>query len=154
MEEQIRAANAIQAEGLRGVLISREREVGSPVDEVTPPPVDDYATRLVKYIPGEVLAVYVAMSSILAGAENPGTFLPWAVFLFGFVSTPLYLARIGKVKGLWHPLVSTGAFFVWVFALGGPFASLAWYDPVYGALLLPAYTFSIPLIVRPPTSLT
>lgn len=33
-------------------------------------------------------------------------------------------------------LISTIAFVVWVFAIGGPFASLDWYKPVYGGIAL------------------
>jgi hypothetical protein len=35
---------------------------------------------------------------------------------------------------------------VWVFALGGAFASLSWYEPFLGSLMLVVFTFFAPLI--------
>jgi hypothetical protein len=42
--------------------------------------------------------------------------------------------------------LSTAAFGVWVFALGGAFASLPWYEPFIGSLALVIFTFFAPLI--------
>jgi hypothetical protein len=43
-------------------------------------------------------------------------------------------------------VIATGAFAVWVFALGGPFATTSWYDSIYGALVLIAFTLVIGLL--------
>jgi hypothetical protein len=59
--------------------------------------------------------------------------------------TPLYLFFVQKVKKAKQLILSTLSFAVWVFALGGPFTLLSWYDPLYGALLLPVFTFTISL---------
>jgi hypothetical protein len=45
--------------------------------------------------------------------------------------------------------ISTGAFAVWVFALGGPFASLVFYRPSYGSIVLIMYTLVVALITPP-----
>jgi len=37
---------------------------------------------------------------------------------------------------------------VWLFALGGPFALLDWYEPAFGAIVLPLYTLIVPIIAR------
>jgi hypothetical protein len=42
--------------------------------------------------------------------------------------------------------VSTFAFGVWVFALGGAFTSLSWYEPFLGSVMLVLFTFFVPLI--------
>jgi hypothetical protein len=45
--------------------------------------------------------------------------------------------------------VTTGALIVWAFSLGGaPFSTLpaSWVMPIYGAVLLPLYTFAVPLL--------
>ena len=58
-----------------------------------------------------------------------------------------YLCRPARTKppAVTQIVVSTGAFVVWVFALGEPFSSLAFYRPVYGSLLLILYNIIIPL---------
>lgn len=112
----------------------------------TAPAPDTYTSRLLKYIPSEVIAVYLTLTALLRASAAPDRMLEWLVFAFGVVVTPLYLWRVQRV---WKPLqlvLSTVAFVVWAFALGGPFLSLTWYTAVYGGLLLTAYTFLIPII--------
>ena len=118
--------------------------LGAAKAELTEP--DDYKSRLLKYIPAEVIGFYITAQSIVSSAGNPGPWLLWGVFLFGLIVTPLYLRRFMKVTKTLQLVINTGAFVVWVFALGGPFELAAWYQPVYGALLLPAYTLIIPLV--------
>ena len=66
---------------------------------------------------------------------------------------PLWMVRQAKLPGqppaLTQEIVATGAFAVWVFAIGGLFARYNFYHPVYGTLLLIAYTTTA-AIVRPP----
>lgn len=76
---------------------------------------------------------------------RPATTWP-RIFVFGLIATYLYLWRVEKVKKQTQLHISAVAYCVWVFAIGGPFVHLAWYDPVYGGLLLPAYTFLIAVI--------
>jgi hypothetical protein len=108
---------------------------------------DDYQGRLLKYIPTEVVVVYVLLDGMLRSAA-PGLPIPairWVVFFALPAGTWLYLQRVEKVSKLQQLLISTVAFAVWVFSLGGPFSAFAWYSPVYGSILLPLYTFSIPI---------
>jgi hypothetical protein len=37
-----------------------------------------------------------------------------------------------------------------VFALGGPFKDFGWYKPIYGALLLPVFTFFVAMFKTAP----
>lgn len=110
---------------------------------------DDYLTKLIKYIPSEVVALYIALYGIASAAkeEISFVFISWLIFVIGIIGTVLYLWRVAKVSHCLQLIISTIAFVVWVFALGGPFSSLPWYHPVYGALLLPVYTFFIPIII-------
>lgn len=113
--------------------------------------IDDYKTKLAKYIPGEIIAAYVAIDVIIKSATKFSEGVYWIVFLALLVLTPLYVWRVTteppKKAAIAQIVVSTIAFFVWVFALGGPFASLGWYVPVYGAILLVIYTAAIPVVV-------
>jgi hypothetical protein len=124
------------------------------VIEQTVKPGDDYASRLLKYIPTETVAAYLALSGVVASAagQNRAAML-WAVFVFGLLLTPLYLRRVGNVRSWLQLGISTAAFVVWVFALGGPWSSLSWYEPYQGTLLLIAFTTTAPLVIPVPPSL-
>jgi len=55
----------------------------------------------------------------------------------------LYLWRLQKVMKIQQHIISLLSFVVWAFALGGPFALCAWYNPVYGSILLPVFTLLV-----------
>jgi hypothetical protein len=107
------------------------------------PNLDRYTDRLLKYIPVEVVAVYLAVQNVLLTTDDVSDVagLFWVVFLILLVLTPLYLWRIQTVDKWQQLTISTVSFAVWVFSLGGPFVYLAWYKPVYAAVLLPIYLF-------------
>ena len=122
------------------------------VDEAgaeAPPKPDDYMNRLLKYIPAETVALYLTLQGIvLSGAAddpNLNTWL-WVIFGLGLIGTTLYLWRLPKVRKVAQLAVSTTAFAVWVFAIGGAFASLSWYKPFIGSVVLVVFTFFAPLI--------
>ena len=115
--------------------------------------VDTYADKIVKYIPADVLAAWVAASGIIAGAG--GDFSKsnalWICFAFGVIITPLWVLRQTRDPALppayKQAAISTAAFIVWVFALPeGPFTSLAFYHAIWASLVLIAFTFVIGLI--------
>ena len=109
---------------------------------------DNYTDRLLKYIPAESVALYLTLQGIvLSSAEAPAVSAwLWFAFAIGMIGTPLYLWRIQQVSKRIQLAVSTAAFGVWVFALGGVFASLSWYEPFLGSLMLVVFTFFVPLI--------
>jgi hypothetical protein len=119
------------------------------------PPKDDYAERLLKYIPAEGVGYWLTVSGIVqtTGDDVPKAGLLWGLFVIGLVGTFLWTRRRTRAPGkptAWTQIgISCIAFGVWVFAAGGPFATLSFYRPVYGALLLPTYTLFASLIVPP-----
>src|SRR5919199_6941586 len=85
---------------------------------------EGYLSKLIKYIPSEVIALYLTLDSILRSSDQVEPIyqrLYWGIFVFGLVATPLYQYRIQKLKNWFHLLISTIAFAVWVIAIGGPF---------------------------------
>jgi hypothetical protein len=114
-----------------------------------PPGPDDYMDRLLKYIPAESVALYLTLQGIIlsgaAEASNLNTWL-WFILVIGLIGTALYQWRVLKIEKLVQLAVSTTAFGVWVFALGGAFVSLSWYEPFIGSLTLVIFTFFAPLI--------
>jgi hypothetical protein len=119
-------------------------------------PPDDYASRLMKYIPTEAVGFWLAVSGIIQGdgddISQEG--LLWLFFVVGLVFTFFWLRRqtkaLGKRTAWTQILLACGAFIVWVFATGGPFAtSFAWYRPSYGSLALITYTVVVGFVIPP-----
>lgn len=131
----------------KDVMVFKSHSLGAKAPEAP----DDYKTKLIKYIPAEIVAAFVTVDGIVRSASQLSAQVYWLVFLALLALTPLYMWRVtteaGKPAARAQIIVSTISFAVWVFALGGPFAGLAWYLPVYGALLLPIYTIAVPVIV-------
>lgn len=129
--------------------LHRERLETEPAP-LPPPPLtsepDKFTSRLLKYIPAEVIAHYLTLDAVIRSSDQIPLGFYWAVFLFGTVGTYLYLWRVEKVTKKRQLLISVVAYCVWVFALGGPFVHLSWYEPMYAGLLLPVYTFLVPII--------
>ncbi len=109
---------------------------------------DGYFDRLFKYIPAELVAGYIFVLGVvnkLSDASEIRIF-QWLLFIIFCILTPLYLRRVQKVLKVQQQIISVLSFIVWVFALGGPFTLYAWYDPVYGAILLPVFTLIVAII--------
>jgi hypothetical protein len=109
---------------------------------------DDYRTRLLTYIPADVVAAWVFLDRILHVDPIGSPTLHWIVFGVVLVLTPLWTWYATEAPALpaARVLTSTVAFAVWVFALGGPFVRLGWYTPTLAAVLLVLYTLAAPLI--------
>jgi hypothetical protein len=106
---------------------------------------DTYFDKIVKYIPSDIIAAWVAATgAIAAAADVPKHRILWIVFAFGILFT--FLWKLKQTRLRVQAAISTGAFVVWVFALGGPFSSLNWYNPVYGTLVLIGFTLVTGLI--------
>ena len=119
---------------------------------------DGFMSNLVGYVPVEFVAAYVAVSGYLAGLPmNQREILSWAVPGILTLATPFYI-RIAttmdmgdkkNVRGPWRQVIaSTIAFPVWVFAIGGPFAQMAWYTESLGAIVLTVVSLLLPMIWR------
>jgi hypothetical protein len=111
--------------------------------EPRPLPEDKYKDRLLKYIPAEVVTLYLTLTALLGTARVQPWWLGWLILAVGIVATWYYLRYPLEVKDRKQLIISCVAFVVWAFALGGPFKDLSWYNPVHGGLLLTVYTFFI-----------
>ncbi len=114
---------------------------------------DSYFEKLVKYIPADIVAGYVAISGILTEHNNQPLWLSWGVFGVLLALTPLYVCyRKTEPPGFvfsktFHWVTACIAFTAWVFALGGPFAaSFSWYQPYLGSIVLILTTLIIPVL--------
>jgi len=112
---------------------------------------DSYLAKVVKYIPGEIVAAYVAASGALESAQN-GVKLEtalWVVMAVLLVLTPIWIliatAEPNKPRPVFQAVAGAVAFASWVFALGGPFKFYQWYVSVYGTLVLILVTLVMPI---------
>jgi phosphoglycerol transferase MdoB-like AlkP superfamily enzyme len=118
-------------------------------------PIDSYFTKIVKYIPTEIVAGYVALSGFILGgidSQQEQYIYLWVVFIVLLILTPLYLhiatSESGKKPSLRHPVAGVLAFAVWAFASGGPFMQFQWYDRTMGSIILVLVCLCLPLIER------
>ncbi|MFO0015139.1 MAG: hypothetical protein ACK52U_01100 [Synechococcaceae cyanobacterium] len=111
-------------------------------------PKDDYQTRLVKYIPGESLAFYGPLSSLIA--ENAVALI--VATGIGVIGTVLYLRQSSRhLKAPERPLphyyaLSAFAFLVWALCINAPLATLLGISSLWKNLILACTVFLIPLI--------
>ncbi len=130
--------------------------VTTAADAATDPSIkeDSYLAKVVRYIPGEIVAAYIAAYNALKAASG----IPFAKMLWGLVVvlgvlTPFWILYATndpmKPRPTFQAVAATIAFTVWVFAIPeGPFSNLRWYNPVYGFLALIFGTFIIPVVER------
>jgi hypothetical protein len=114
---------------------------------------DDALTRVAKLVPTEIVAGYiplVAAAEAIAGDSGRKFSFSLGAFFLGLVLTPIYLWFTGKPKN-WvqklSVLISTIAFVLWAYLLGGPFtmegmtAYLGHYDKQIGSFIVFAFTW-------------
>jgi hypothetical protein len=95
---------------------------------------DSYMNSLLKLIPSELVAVYLAIQTILI-EENVEELIFWLVALFFVVITPIWLFTYTDVpkdgvtlQEIRQLIASTIAMGIWIFSLGGPFSFVEWYE--------------------------
>lgn len=113
--------------------------------------IDGYFDKLLKYIPTEIVGGWVAITGLIKSASNiPTNTILWILLVIFTGLTALYILKQTfepkKPLAIKQTIISTIAFIVWVFALGEPFDTLSFYNPVYGSVLLILYNLIIPLI--------
>jgi hypothetical protein len=112
-----------------------------------------YLDRLLKMIPGEVVGLYLVGSGFIP-KDQPIVLTVWAlVCLAGVVLIRAYGTADPKHNEPpdWiHVAISTVAFIIWVYTLGGPFAAINLYIPYVGSLLVLAWTFFVPIFYKGP----
>jgi hypothetical protein len=115
-------------------------------------PLDSYFDKIVKYIPADVVGAWLAASGLIMSSAE-GTQLKVLLWIAFAVGVPLAAAwtlkqtsQPGMGPAITQAAIATASFAIWIFAVGGPFATLSWYDSLYGALVLIAYTLVIGLV--------
>jgi hypothetical protein len=113
----------------------------------------DYAERVAKYVPAEVIAAYLALVPLVIGTTEADTDLRDGLLLLVLVGctifTPLYLNRLaesGRPKRL-HLIVATIAFVIWSYSIGGFFTEVDLYHEAIAGITVAFYTLGAGLLV-------
>jgi hypothetical protein len=115
--------------------------------------VDTYFDRVVKYIPSDIVAAWTAVTGLVNTASTaPKATLLWILLVIFIVITAVWTLRQtaerNKPPAIKQTIISTGSFCVWVFALGGPFATLeGFYQPLYSSLALIIWSLGVGLFI-------
>lgn len=112
---------------------------------------DGYFDKLIKYIPTEIVGGWIAITGLIKSASDiPTNTILWILLVIFTGLTAVYILKQTfepkKPLAIKQTSISTIAFIVWVFALGEPFESLSFYNPVYGSVLLILFNLTIPLV--------
>jgi len=112
-----------------------------------------YLDRLLKMIPAEVVSLYLVGSGFIP-KDKPLVLTIWAVVcLVGVVLIRSYGTTDpanNKPPDWIHVAISTTAFIIWVYTLGGPFTAINLYVPYLGSLMVLAWTFFVPMFYKGP----
>jgi hypothetical protein len=112
-----------------------------------------YLDRLLKMIPGEVVGLYLVGSGIIPTDEGIVQVIWTVVCLIGVVLIRAYGTAdpTNNQPSQWGPvLIASVAFIIWVYTLGGPFATFNLHVPYIGSLLILAWTFFVPFFYKGP----
>ena len=92
---------------------------------------DGYLEALVKNMPSETVAAYLAIIGLMAGSKETPSWLEWVIWGLLLVATPFYLWLVVKPKNegdkrpwfqIW--LFSPIAFLAWSMTMGGPWSAI------------------------------
>ena len=117
---------------------------------------DNYAARIVKLIPADVVAGWLAVTSAIRSAHQPpGVAALWIIFGIGVIFAAAWTwkqtGEPTKPKPVTQTIVSTCAFCVWAYATGGPLPQWpgSLYNPLYATLSLVFFTLASGLVPMP-----
>lgn len=113
-------------------------------------PDDSYRERLIKYVPAETLALFVALYGItyyISGSEDWFPLMARWILIAGILGTAGYLWQAEGVTDIVQITISVTGFILWAAALAVvPVTSLPYYNAAAAAVLLVLWIFLAPLI--------
>ena len=107
---------------------------------------ENYYSRLLKYIPAEIIGLYITLINIINAQSTIENWVSWTVFFICLIFTPLYLRRVLDVSKITQLLISSLSFVVWAYAIGGPLDTIGLHNEVFAAILLPSFTVLVGII--------
>jgi hypothetical protein len=147
-------ARLVESRGRESALLDTSVSEPTPRSKDT---INEYAERVAKFVPVEVLAFYVAALNVIS--TTPQDNKQKRLWLFGFVglffwiATPLWLGRFSKVTNVKviNQIMGIIAFGIWAYAYpAGWFVERGYYDPIVAGLVLILFTFTSAFISPKP----
>jgi hypothetical protein len=137
----------------RGIVVRKRPEAFA--EEGTSEKSDTYLDRVAKYVPVETLVLWAAAGGVISTAPDESqSILLWITLAVGTILTAVYIWIRTKEQGqsvqITQTIISTIAFAVWVFAVGGPFADFSWYHPTFGSFALIIYSAAVGVVEPKP----
>jgi hypothetical protein len=114
---------------------------------------NSYLDRLAKMIPSPVIALYLVGVSQIPTGQAIGLVVWSVICLAGVIILMTYGTadpQKNKKPDWVHISISSVAFIIWVYAMGGPFAAFNLQIPWIGSLAVLAYTFFVPIFYKGP----
>lgn len=128
---------------------------GNQAPGVPPATADDYLTRLVKYIPPEVIGAYLLLAGLietnLDGDDQASQLQIWlgVLLIIMAVLTGLYDRLVLGVIRKTQITMSVVGLVVYIFVAGDWFATLGWYETWYSTFALVGFGFLVLFIKLP-----
>lgn len=113
-----------------------------------------YLDKLLKLIPSEIIAAYLFIQNLIAdqpvviGNIDYQIIVLWLVVGVFIIVTPVYLVNVQHVYKMNQIVLSSIAFLIWTYSLGGPFRLEGWYNPQIAAILLVFWTLITPIFIK------
>jgi hypothetical protein len=127
-----------------------------PVGPAAPPPgapnADDYFTRLVKYVPLEIIGFYLLVAGLIdSNVEDDSTHaLALGLLLVGSVILAALFSWFKlNVRRVVQIVMIGIALLVYVFAAGGWFATTTWYDAWLGTVAVAVFGVLVKIVGLP-----
>lgn len=123
----------------------------TPVKDITQD--SDYSDKLLKLIPGEVVAAYITIDGIIPPTVASAKWVSLAVAVVLLFAIPLYLTKTLEVENTTQVVFTMLSFLIWLYSLGGPFklwaaaTGVPFHVPFIGSILLILWTLLIPFAV-------
>jgi hypothetical protein len=123
---------------------------------------NDYLTKLVNYIPVPVVAAFLAIDAAIKASSGVNLYFYWGVVIVLAAGAGWYAWTDTKKPpspnapsyppSKIQTAIAVVSFVVWVYAIGGPFASYSWYQSVYAVIIVILWVFIVPILVQPQTT--
>lgn len=113
-----------------------------------------YLDKLLKLIPSEIIAAYLFIQNLIAnqpvviGNTDYQIIVLWLVVVVFIIVTPVYLVNVQHVYKMNQIVISSIAFLIWTYSLGGPFRLEGWHNPQIAAILLVIWTLIAPIFIK------
>jgi hypothetical protein len=115
-----------------------------------------YLDRLLKLIPTEVVSLYMVGTGMIP-PKSIEVLLLWPMICLIGVVVVRRFGTSDPAQGVppdWvHVGISSVAFMIWTYSLGGPFAYYGLHIPYIGSLLIMTFTFFVPYVYKGPQAL-